>query len=215
MDEQLTEDKQKELDIVKNKVAEAIDKDFVEDITRDNKMEFTYEGVKYRIAKPNYEQKQQIYRERVKKFTELLKDSSFSLEKDLKKTYLLRDIDIESMTNKIKVLQAKKEDIQFKLGELLKVDASEKDCNILKSEIESIVQEQTNIALEKQSYLEFSIENQVTLHMYNFMTYLITEKQTGENWSKAFKNFDEFMKSDENLVGKLAFLITMTYQDGI
>ena len=51
--------------------------------------------------------------------------------------------------------------------------------------------------------------------MYNYMTYLITEKQVGEKWVKAFSSFDEFMNTDEILVGKLAFLITMTYQNGI
>ena len=47
------------------------------------------------------------------------------------------------------------------------------------------------------------------------MTYLITEKFVGEKWVKAFATFQEFMNSDETLVGKLAFLITMTYQNGI
>lgn len=198
---------------LKTKVENAINKDFIEEISKDNKMEFTYEGILYRICKPNYNHKQLIYKERVKKFTELLKDNSYSLEKDLKKQYLVRDIDIDGMTEKVKLLEKKKEDLQFKLGELLKKEAPEQDCEILKKEIENINTEQFTINMEKQGYLEFSIENQVTLHVYNFMTSLITEKKVGEDWVPAFSSFDDFMKSDEALVGKLAFLITMTYQD--
>ena len=212
---ELSEEKQKALDDVQSKVSQTINKDFIEDITRDNKMEFTHDAIKYRVAKPNYNQKQEIYRERVKKFTELLKDSAYSLEKDLKKHYLTRDIDIDAMTNRLKGLEEKKTTLQYKLGELLKNDGSEKDGESLKKEIEDIQREQQAIVIEKQTLLEYSIENQVVIYMYNYMTYLITEKQVGEKWVKAFSSFDEFMNTDEILVGKLAFLITMTYQNGI
>ena len=211
----LTTEQKTALTDVQEKVAQAINKDFIEDITRDNKMEFIHDNIKYRIAKPNYNQKHEIYRERVKKFTELLKDPAYSLEKDLKKSYLVREIDVDEMTNKIKGLEEKKGNIQFKLGELLKNDGPEADGESLKKEIEQLTRDQQAIAVEKQTLLEYSIENQVVIYMYNYMTYLITEKFVGEKWVKAFATFQEFMNSDETLVGKLAFLITMTYQNGI
>jgi uncharacterized protein (DUF885 family) len=210
---ELTNEQKIALDAVKEKISEAVNKDFIDDITRDNKMEFTYKNTKYRIAKPSYEQKQAIYKERVKKFTELLKDQTYSLEKDLKKFYLQRDIDIDAISKKIANLDTKKQDLQFKLGEILKKEGSDNDCKTLKTEIESIQNEQQLLVMEKSAYLEFSIENQVMLHMYNFMTYIITEKFNDGNWVKAFKSFQEFMQSDEELVGKLAFLITISYQD--
>jgi len=211
----LSLDQKTALEAVQEKVQEAINKDFIEDITKDNKMEFMHGDIKYRIVKPTYEQKQSIYKERVKKFTELLKDQTYALEKDLKKQYLLRDIDIDAMTKKIASLDTKKQQLQFKLGEILKKDGSDVDCQTYKKEIELLVAEQQTLAIEKQSYLEFSIENQVMLHMYNYMTFIITEKLVGEKWVRAFNTFQEFMQSDENLVGKLAFLITMSYQDGV
>ena len=211
----ISSEEQKALTEVQEKVAQAINKDFIEDITRDNKMEFTHENIKYRIAKPTYNQKQEIYRERVKKFTELLKDQAYSLEKDLKKHYLTRDINIDEMTNNLKGLEEKKGNLQYKLGELLKSDGSESDGESIKKEIETVMKEQQAIVVEKQSLLEFSIENQVVIYMYNYMTYLITEKCVGEKWVKAFSSFEQFMNSDDVLVGKLAFLITMTYQNGI
>lgn len=211
----LTPEQSKALELVKEQVANAIDKDFIEDIVKSNTLEFTHEHTKYRITKANYEQKQEIYRERVKKFTELLRDKGYSLEKDLKKEYLERGIDVDAMGTKIKTLETKKESVQYKLGEMLKKEASEQDCESLKKEIEQINEDQKNLALERQTLLEFTIENQVLVHMYNYMTYVITEKHDGEKWVKAFKSFKEFMQSDETLVGKLAFLITMTFQDSV
>jgi hypothetical protein len=210
---ELTDSQKSAIDAVKEQVAKAIDKDFIEDMTKNNKMEFTHEGVTYRIGKANYEQKQEVYRERVKKFTSLLRDKEYSLEKDLKRDYLARGIDVDGIVKNIQTLDSKKTGLQVKLGELLKKDGSEQDCAILKKEIESIINEQTELALEKQSLLEFSIENQVLVHVYNYLTYMSTERKEGEVWVKAFKTFSDFMKSDDVLVGKLAFLITMMNQD--
>jgi len=212
----LTPEQQKSLDAVKEQVAQAMDKDFVEDLIKNNKSEFTHKDIKYRICKMNYEQKQEVYRERVKKFTMLLRDSAYSLEKDLKKDYLARGIDIDDMTKKIQALETKKNDLLFKLGELLKKDGSEQDCEVYKKEISLIMEDQKGIATEKQILLEFTLENQVLVHMYNYMTYVSAEKLEGDKWVKAYKSFDEFAKSDDDiLISKLAFLVTMSFQDAV
>ena len=209
----LTDEQKKALEEINLQVKDALDKDFIEDVTKNNVCEFTYNDIKYRVAKINYQQKQDIYKERVKKFTALLKDHEYFLEKDLKKMYSERGIDIDAMTKQIINLGNKKTALQIKLGEALKKEASDADCLALKKEIESIEQDQRAVAMEKQTLLEFSIENQVILHMYNYMTYVISEKLVQDKWVKAFKSFEEFMQSDEELVTKLAFLITMTVRD--
>lgn len=213
-DNSLSQEQQKSLDEVKEQVAKAMDTDFVEDLIKSNKSEFTHNDIKYRLCKMNYEQKQEVYRERVKKFTMLLKDKAYSLEKDLKKDYLERGIDIDAMTKKVQALEKQKDDLLLKLGEQLKKDAPDNDCEVYKKEIEKINEEQKNLALEKQTLLEFTLENQVLVHMYNYMTYIASEKQVGEAWVKAFKTFDEFQKTDDDiLISKLAFLVTMSFQD--
>jgi hypothetical protein len=198
----------KELD---ETITKAIDDDFIEEITQSNVNEFTYDNVKYRVNKPSYQQKQDIYKEKVTKFTALLKDKAYSLEKTLKADYLSRGIDIEAMTKKIHSLDKTKRDLQIKLGEALKNNASDNDCEALKKEIIAIEMEQRDIAMDKYSLLEYSIENQVTLHLYNYMTYIIAEKQVADKWVKITPTFDEFLKLDENLLGKLAFLVSVTY----
>jgi len=213
MSDELNQEQKEAVKTVQEQINQSLDEDFIEDVVKNNICEFTYKEIRYRVIKPNYQQKQDIYKERVKKFTSLLKDKDYSLEKDLKQTYLSRDIDIDSMTKNIKNLENKKIDLQIKLGSLLKKEASDDDCSILKKEIEDIVQEQRAIAYEKQNLLEFSIENQIILHIYNYMTYIVTEKLVGDKWVKAFSSFEEFMSSDEDLVTKLAFLITMTNRD--
>jgi hypothetical protein len=211
--EELNDVQKETLDKVNEQIKDALDKDFIEDVTKNNVCEFTYNDIRYRVAKANYQQKQEIYKERVKKYTQLLKDTEYSLENDLKKLYLSRGIDIDGMDKQINSLSNKKMSLQIKLGEALKKESSDSDCKAIKLEIESIEQEQRQIIMNKQSLLEFSIENQVVLHMYNYMTFIITEKLEGDKWIKAFKTFDEFMKSDDELVTKLAFLITMTTRD--
>lgn len=213
MSEELNKEQQEAVKIVQEQINQSLDADFIEDVVKNNACEFDYKDVRYKVVKPSYQQKQEIYKERVKKFTALLKDKEYSLEKDLKQIYLSRGIDIDAMTKKIQNLETKKIDLQIKLGELLKKDASDTDCGILKKEIEDITQEQRAIAYEKQNLLEFSIENQMVLHIYNYMTYIVTEKKVNDKWVKAFVTFDEFMNSEEDLVTKLAFLITMTTRD--
>jgi uncharacterized protein (DUF885 family) len=211
----LTPDEQKALTSVAEEVKKATDEDFVEEMLKNNKTEFTHEGVTYRICKLNYEQKQEVYKERVKRFTALLKDRAFSLEKDLKADYLNRGIDVDGMLKKMQSLETKKEDLLLKLGEMLKKDTKEQDCEVYKKEIEKINEEQKAIALERQTLLEFSLENQVLVHMYNYTTYLASEKLVSDNWVKAFTSFDAFLKStDDTLITKLAFLITMTFNNG-
>jgi len=212
----LTDAQIEALQIVKDQIATTIDKDFIEEITKSNITAFSHEDVKYRITKPNYQDKQTIYKERVKKFTELLRDDSFTLEKDLKKLYLKRGIDIDGMAKKITSLETKKEGVQYKLGEVLKKDGNEKDCETYKKEIQDIQEEQKQLAVESSALLEFTIENQVMLHMYNYMTYVITEKEVEGKFVKAFESFQKFMEIDDDaLMGKLAFIITMTYQNAL
>jgi len=212
-EESLTPEQTKEVDSIQTQIEKAMDKDFIEDVTKNNTNEFIHNNIKYRVMKPTYEQKQEVYKERVRKFTQLLKDPSYALEKDLKKQYLLRDIDIDAMTKAIANLEVRKNAVQMKLGELLEKDGSDIDCQALKKEIESIQEEQRRVIIEKQDLLEFSIENQVILHIYNYLTYTITEKQEGNSWVKAFRSFDDFMKSEEVLINKLAFIVTVSYND--
>jgi len=212
----LNTEQKKVLEAVQAQIITALDTTFVEEISKNNVCEFKYKDVLYRVIRPNYQQKQEIYKERVKKFNELLRDKTYILEKDLKKSYLERDVDVDSLGTKIRQLELKKNGVQVKLGELLKNGAPDDDCKTLKTDIEDIEQEQRALAIEKQSLLEFSLENQVLLHMYNYMTYIITEKKDDKGagiWEKAFSSFEKFMQTDEELVTKLAFLITITNRD--
>lgn len=196
------------IDAVKEKVAEATNEALVEDAIKNNSASFEFEGVIYRAVKPNYKQKQDVYKERVKKFTELLKDMAYSLERDLKKTYLARGIDLDGMITKITALEKEKNNLQYKLGEALKNSASDNDCIIFKKEIERVTAEQQTVAIDRNSYLEFSVENQVLIYMYSYMTYLVSEKKEGDNWVKAFNTFDDFLAGNESLINQLAFLTT-------
>jgi hypothetical protein len=103
----------------------------------------------------------------------------------------------------------------FKLGEALKTGGAEKDCEVFKAEIDKIELEQRAISIEKQMLLEFSIENQVVIHIYAFMTWVTTEKKKEDGtWVRAFATYNDFNKAnDEELINKLALIATIVNKD--
>ena len=110
MDEALLEKKLKE---VKGKLDELIKKDIVESSLGSNEIEFEIGFEKYKVVKPSYKDKQETYKQRALKYTELLTATDdkgnyiYKSEDDLKKIYKKRGIDIDEMENKIKAIDNK------------------------------------------------------------------------------------------------------------
>jgi len=68
---------------------------------------------------------------------------------------------------------------------------------LYKEEIEKIQHEIQLLSIKKTTYLEFSIENQVNLFSYSYLTYLMTEKEVDGKWVRAFNSYDEFINGEE------------------
>lgn len=192
---------------------ENLNTEFVEETLKNNELEFEYNGTKYRIVRPNFAKKQEAYREKIRKYTELLKDKNNLLEKDLIALYKERNIDIEELQKQVTNLQNKKNNFQLQLGELLAKKAPESDYKIIADEIKLIEEEQVGITIIKNNLLEASIENQLYLYIYSYLIYLVTEKLAENTWIPAWKNYDEFQKSDELLINKLVLLATFLLKD--
>jgi hypothetical protein len=97
----------------------------------------------------------------------------------------------------------------IQLGELIKNSASEEDLKKFKTEVQEIQEDIKLISINKTSLLEFSIENQVLIHTYSYLTYLVSEKKEGEVWVKVWKNFDEFQADSSSIGNKLAYYVTL------
>jgi len=120
--EQLTEEQKKELEIkeVKDKITEILNIGEVEELIKSNEKIFEENDITYRVKKPDSKQKKETYEKKIEKFTELLRNDKFVLEKDLKKLYLKRGIDIDGMTKKIREKINSRDDLMFRLGEAIK-----------------------------------------------------------------------------------------------
>jgi len=191
---------------IKQDLKKSIDLSKIEELIEQNTIEFYHDGVKYRVRRPTYKEKQQAYQQQVEKITELLDNKGYLMEDVLKEKYKNKGIDIDKMTQQITALETKKANFQLKLGKLLKEKASDKDLKIYRDEIAQVQEEQIMISIKKTNLLQYSVEHQALIYVYSFMTYLILEKEIvkekEEKWIKAFNTYEEFAQSKEDLINE-------------
>ena len=191
------------VDKIKKDLKKSIDMSKVAELIDKNVIEFYYDGIKYRVRKPTYKEKQQAYQQQVEKVTELLDNKGYLMEDVLKEKYKNKGINIDKMTQQMTALEAKKSSFQLKLGKLLKEKASDKDLKIYRDEIAQTQEEQIMISIRKTNLLQYSVEHQALIYVYSFITYLILEKEEKEEkWIKAFNTYEEFAQSNEDLINE-------------
>jgi hypothetical protein len=205
----LEEKKELKLEEVNKKLVELLNLSDIEDLLKSNEKIFEYEGITYRIKKPNFKQRQEAYTKRVEKFTELLRNEKYLLEEDLKTSYKKRGIDVDAITLELTNKSKRRDDLMLQLGEALKKMSPETDLQLYKKEIEFLNDEIQRTFLKKSSLLEFSIENQVLIFIYSYLTFLLAEKKIGEDWVRLWNNWEEFQNSNEPLVNKFTYYATM------
>jgi hypothetical protein len=97
----------------------------------------------------------------------------------------------------------------IKLGELIKNKGNEIELNNFKNEIEILNSEIGLLSIRKTSFLEFSLENQVMIYTYSYLTYLLAEKKEGENFVRVWNTYADFENDKENLVNKFSYYVTV------
>ena len=196
---------------IEKETNDIINLDEVKELIKNNIIEFTHKDVKYRIIKPTFEDKQKTNRCRQIKYIELLKDPTNLLEKDLVEIYKTRGINIQEMDIKFNNLTKERNDLSYKLGKAISENKSTEELQIYKKEIEKIVQEQQRIMIEKSLLLDSSIESQINVFVYLYLTALITEKCISEtgNWIKAWPQYEDLIKEDESIVNKAVYYTTL------
>lgn len=215
----MEENKQEIIEKVQKEVNELSNINFTEDVIRNNKIEFEYEGIRYRIRKPTFQEKEKTNQERIKKYIELLKDPNNLLERNLIKLYLDRDIDIKEMQTKLENLAKQRNDFAFRLGEAIKENKPQDELEIFKKEIEKIIVEQQTISIEKTLLMDAAIESQVNLFVFTFLGHLITDREikNGDTliWTKAWDNYAAFMNEPENLVNRVVWNVTLVARSDV
>jgi len=174
----------------------------MEDIVKDNKIEFKSGDKTFRVRKPNLEEQQEVDDVRRKKYLELVRDDSYLFKKQWIETYKKKGIDINKMETDMKRIT---DEIRRTLLRLAKT-TDKKGIGELKDQIIKLRDEQYLLSIEKTDLLSYSIEDQTYIHAKSYTAYLILERKEKDKWVKHFKDFEEFQKSDDqDLIGKLFY----------
>jgi len=199
----MEQDKKKineEIQKIKTKVQKIIDFDRIEELLMNNKVEFDYDEVKYKVDRPSFKQKQEVNDKRMEKYTLLLQNEKFLLEEDLIKLYKKRGIDIEAMNKNYDEMEKQKSNLLFELGKAIKDKKPESVLQPYRDEISKLNTQQEEIAMRKAVLLDSSIESQINIYTYSYLAYLITEKSVNNKWVRAWDNYDSFLNSEETLI---------------
>ena len=211
----------KKVEKINETFKEDIDLALVEDILKNNEYLFTYKDVKYKVRKPSFGEKQAAYEKKVEREIYLLeaKDENgkyrYKSAEDLKKLYKNRGIDVDELDNKFLTLEQKKNDLKLKLGKGLKDKKPKNELKIYHDEIFKIDLTQKELSFKKAKLLEISIENQLDIMTYSYLTYLISEKLVDEKWVKVWNSYEEFKSSPDDIINKVSYYAVLIVQNEV
>lgn len=211
---------EKSLDKIREELINSMDKNLAEDIIMDNKKEFDYKGIKYRVRIPLFKEKQEIYKKRAEKYLELLESKGdngkylYKKEEDLRKIHRDRGNSIEKIEEDFNVLESQRNIYQEKLGEALKNKLPDNELKIFYDQINKIKKEQEELIKQKTSLLEYSLDNQLLLFIYAEATFLLTDKFENNNWVRVWNKFSEYEESDPILITLATYYTTLLMNIG-
>jgi len=205
----------------------------LENIIKDNKIEFTIEKedeekkitkIKYRVRKPEFTEQEEINKQKRKKYLELMEDDSYLFRKQWVKKYLKKGIDINKMEEDMLKLQSEIKSLLLKLAPL----TESKGIETLKNEIMKLREKQEELNREKVDLMVNSIEDQMLIFANNYTAYLVLEKLelheekkehviiNDNKWVKYFKDYKEFeVCEDWTLINKLFYCLNhLLYIEG-
>ena len=191
----------------------------VEEMIRDNKIEFSIEKNKYRVRQLTFDENQQLEKFRRKKYIEFIGDDSMMFQKQWIKKYKEKDIDIDGMEDSIKENLRKEKLLQIKLAQT----SDEGRVEELKNQIIELRKESAFINIERTDLLNFSIEDQLMVAVNSYYTYLALEKLTGDKdpydkleYVRVYETFEDFSKSTNTTLINKAFRYTnaLIYHNG-
>jgi hypothetical protein len=183
----------------------------LEEMLKNNIIEWSVEGNTYRVRKPTYTERQEVREIKLKRNTELLRDDRYLYEKQLIELYEKKGISIAKMIEQQLKLEEKVNEVELKLAELGNIKESESQKVIdLKMEIFNMKMEQRAISLEKMDLLSYSIENELLSLINSYICYLCLEKKIENNWIRAFNTYESFMDSkSDDLLNKTAHYMSL------
>jgi len=182
-----------------NEINESGDLNIVDEMIKNNQIEFEINDKKYRVRLLNLKEKIDLDILRRKKFGQLIQDKDILLEKDLIKVYKERGINIEEIDDKMSKIKAEVNDKQILLGESIAKNDGETILKTYSDQIKNLNDELNILFLQKTTLLEFSLENQLLNYIAQIITFLSTDVMNEEGYyRRMWKTVEEFIDSSEN-----------------
>jgi len=185
---------------VTDKLKKINDLNEVENLIKDNKIEFEFKNETYRVRKPNYKERSQLHRLRSIKKQELVFDKAYKFRNQWIEIYKEKGIDIEKIDKDIAEMYLQIEDIKLKIGSTEAKEIKEK----LSKDVEELELKINRLIIDKRDYLEFSIEDMITEFSNIALISLVLEKKAEDKWIKAFIDIDDLLANADDLLLALA-----------
>lgn len=197
---------------VTQKLRDLNDTEKMEDLIKDNKIEFTLKDITYRIRKPNHREREEARKERSKRYIELLNTKGYMLKEELIGLYKEKhNVDIEAKEREIKTIQKEIE----KLDKRLAPEKDKKSQEILENEIIKLKQTQSNTSIKIEEYLEPCIESELREFGNLYIVYLSLETKKGNKWERLFKSYNDFLNTeDESVIFQGTYYLNMLIYQG-
>ena len=176
----------------------------IEQVIKDNKIIFDFNDVQYRLRKPTFIEQENLNKERTKKYLELINNPDFIFREQWIKKYKDKGIDIVDMEHQIRLKQTEIESLLLRLAK----SSTPEDIDTLKNQILALRSEQADLTIKKGELLSYSIEDSLMVYINQYVSYLMLEKKDGENWFKAFENYEAFTNTDTKLINKAYYYMT-------
>jgi ribosomal protein L17 len=174
----------------------------IADKVKDNKIEFGVGKETYRVRKPNYKEQKEIEKYTRKVYNDLLNDDTIQFRETIEKKLKNKGINIEAEERKIRELQQEIERLGLRALQANKAE-NKKVVESLKNEIIKLQLEQWGLQTYITDKLNYSLETRLLVERNGYITYIILEKKEKDQWTKAFKNYEDFMNCENaELVNK-------------
>jgi hypothetical protein len=168
----------------------------VENLIKDNKIEWKDGDKTYRVRKPSFAERQEADGARRKKYLEMITDNTYLFKKQWVELYKNKGINIGEKEKQIQFYQS---DIKTLLLRLATAELPN-DVQLLKTEVLKLRAQQITVSMEVTDLLSHCIEDQLMLYVNSYITYLVFEEKDGDNWVRIYKSFDEFQKSSDKCI---------------
>jgi len=157
---------------------------------QDNELQFKHNDKTYRVRKATYLEKQEANKFRMKKYVELLRDPDTLLERDLRKLYKDKGVDIDGIEKELTELYNTQQSLMLELGKAIQNKKPVAELEKYKAEVVQCNSSMQRLNQEKQALLEYSLENRILMEVYGYMIWQISEVKEGETWKRLWKTYD-------------------------